>query len=289
MRPPIQSLPALVLLAAATASIAAPQWELVWSDDFSGPTVNASIWNVASNVSEGKPPTWNQIELYTAPNVFTRDGHLILRTRRENVTFDGVSYNITSGRVDSSFLRNVSFAAPGRVEVSARLQNDAASGIHTAHWLLGYGCWPNASEVDIMECQSPRNVYLEDGAGGAPWQVATSNYHIGPKCGVETKHTSGVSEYPRTAIAGNFSRDFTTFAVEFNATHLLYFVNDTQVNTVYVNQPGWSAPPIIPSWDMYVILSQAYMAKRPEGDMPEWVWDAGVEQAIDFVRVYSAV
>ena len=82
-----------------------------------------------------------------------------------------MQYNVTSGRVDTFQKANITL---GRVEVSARLQNDAASGIHTAHWLLGYGCWPQTAEIDIMECQSPHNVYA--GGGAAAWQRVTSNY-----------------------------------------------------------------------------------------------------------------
>ena len=136
-----------------------------------------------------------------------------------------MQYNVTSGRVDTFQKANVTL---GRVEVSARLQNDAASGIHTAHWLLGYGCWPQTAEIDIMECQSPHNVYA--GGGAAAWQRVTSNYvrllpprarappaplpalltrppppvphplwqHYGAACGKESPHTTGVSEWPPT-------------------------------------------------------------------------------------------
>ena len=139
-----------------TLLTSASSWRLLWSDEFSGNVLNESLWNVNNNVSEGS----NQVELYTRDNAFLDGrGHLVLRTRPQAVTHNGVRYNITSGRVDTMHKGNVSLVAPGRVEVSARLQNDAAAGIHTAHWLLGYGCWPVTAEVDIMECQSPHNAY----------------------------------------------------------------------------------------------------------------------------------
>ena len=131
-------------------------WTLLWSDDFDGPSVNTSLWNVYANVSEGS----NQIELYTATNVViehdprTGNGWLVLQTQQQNVSWEGHKYNVTSGRVDTSNKANVT--APARVVVSARLQPDSlSSGIHTAHWLLGYACWPLGGEIDIMECQSP--------------------------------------------------------------------------------------------------------------------------------------
>jgi len=48
--------------------------------------------------------------------------------------------------------------------------------------------------------------------------------------------------------------------------------------------PGWAAPFEIPSWPMYLILSQAYMAKRPCGNPSQWP----VLQLVDAVRVFRA-
>lgn len=267
-------------LLAAAAPSAPGAWTLAWADEFDGPGVNTSIWTVSSNVSEGS----NQIELYTADNVFIRGGALVLRTRPQNVTVAGRRFNVTSGRVDTAHRRNVSFAAPARVEVRARLQNDAAFGVHSAHWLLGYDCWPRGGEIDVMECQSPDGRYVGAPPAGG-WQKATSNYHYGLTCGGDTPHSRGTSSWPPAPSAANYSRDFTTFAVESNATALAFFVNDTRVNEVYEGMPSWKGPFVVPSWDMFVILSQAFMAHRPFGDPAPWVWPA--EQEIDFVRVYT--
>jgi hypothetical protein len=49
---------------------------------------------------------------------------------------------------------------------------------------------------------------------------------------------------------------------------------------------------VLPDWDMYVILSHAYMAapsRRANG--PEWIWAPGssaTSHVIDYVRVYGA-
>ena len=273
-----------LLLLLCTVSVQC-RWQLSWEDTFDGPSVNESNWNIYANVSEGRPPSWNQIELYTADNVFVRDGKLVLRTRPQDVTWEGVHYNVTSGRVDTAHKRNITY---GRVEVTAQLQNDAASGLHTAHWLLGYGCWPETGEIDIMECQSPHNQYSPEAPLGGTWQVATSNFHTGPACGRETRHTTGTSAWPKAPTPSlNFSSAFTTFAVEWNKTDLVYFVGAQQVNHVYSGMPGWAAPFSIPTWPMYLILSQAYMAHRPLGDPPQWAWP--VEQLIDAVRVLEWV
>ena len=225
------------------------------------------------------PPTRPKSELYTPENVFIDSGALVLRTRLQNTTWDGISFNVTSGRVDTLGKQNITF---GRVEVSAQLQNDAASGIHTAHWLLGYGCWPQTAEVDIMECQSPHNAYYD--GGNTTWQQVTSTYHYGVSCGAQTRHSTGSSAWPPTPSA-NFSAGFNVFAVEWNRTDLVFYVNDARVNHVWDGMPGWEGPLEVPTWPMFLIMSQAYMAKRPRGDPPGWAWP--VEQRIDFVRVYG--
>ena len=248
------SLAALLLLRSES------RWQLAWEDDFSGPSIDAASWNVLSNVSEGAPNSSNQIELYTADNVFlttSADGRsaLALCTRPQDVVWQGQRFNVTSGRVDTSMKRNVTF---GRVEVVARLQNDAASGLHTAHWLLGYRCWPTTGEIDIMEMQSPHNAYNGPGSGaGATWPVVSSNFHSGTSCSNDTRHTTGTSLFPKApSPTVNFTAFWTTFAVEWNSTHLVFFVNETLVNLVFAGMPGWAPPgAVIPHEPMYLILS----------------------------------
>ena len=66
----------------------------------------------------------------------------------------------------------------------------------------------------------------------------------------------------------------------------------TLVKAFYVGMQGW--PDVVfPTWDMYVILSFAFMAMGPGGfhgpgrraDPPAWAWPAVHE--IDYVRVYG--
>ncbi len=57
---------ALCVVSLALCSAAPPAgWRLVWHDEFDGPSVNASNWNVYANVSECSEGTCagNQIEL----------------------------------------------------------------------------------------------------------------------------------------------------------------------------------------------------------------------------------
>ena len=259
----IQSSSVIVPSSSATENTKTGQWVLEWSDEFDGNQVNQTNWNVYADVYEGI----NQIELYTANNVWVNNSNLVLRTHLENVTINGTTYNVTSGRVDSSFKYNVTVNS--RVEVRAMLQADVAIGIHTAAWLLGYGCWPVTAEVDIFEfeVESPE------------WIRSTSNYHYGTTCRGDIHHPSG--SYPDAPYGQNpvnFSNTYHIFAVEWNETSLVFYVNDTAFNS-------YSSKNItIPNWDMFIIFSQAYMAAR-RANVPDYAWP--VYQYIDYVRVYK--
>ena len=113
------------------------------------------------------------------------------------------------------------------------------------------------------------------------FQRATSNYHYAPStCGVEVHHTTGTSAWPSAPSPSvDFPAYFTEFSVEWNATDAIYAINGTVreshgfkltivrlilmllipwqvVNHIYVGMPGWSAPFQLPTWDMYLIISQ---------------------------------
>lgn len=160
--------------------------------------------------------------------------------------------------------------------------------MHTAHWLLGYDCWPRGGEIDIMEMQSPGNLYDSSACNRSRWPVATSNYHIGSgSCGVQTKHTTGSSSWLRAPSPSvDFAAYFSLFWAELNATDLVIGINETVVNHLYVGMPGWgNATWELPAWPLYAIISQAYMSRRPCGDPAPGDWP--VLQHIDFVRAYS--
>ena len=92
--------------------------------------------------------------------------------------------------------------------------------------------------------------------------------------------------HPRQISAARLQY-YTVFAVEYNASSISYYVNGTLVNHAYPGMPGWSAAWAVPAGPLYLILSQAYMAHRPEGDPPSWAWP--IEQRVDYVRQYEWV
>lgn len=91
---------ALALLCASLPPAAAfgddGMWEIVFEDDFAGPDLNLSSWNIAKNVT--RTSEW---QIYTEDNVYVDTGNLVIRTTSNQFPHNGVTYNFTSGWVDT--------------------------------------------------------------------------------------------------------------------------------------------------------------------------------------------
>ncbi|MBD8657661.1 glycoside hydrolase family 16 protein [Oxalobacteraceae sp. CFBP 13730] len=132
-----------------------PGWTLAWSDEFSGPHLDRTIWTLETG---GHGWGNNEMQFYTArpENVRVEDGHLIIEARKER--YQGKDY--TSARLKTASLKETQY---GRFE--ARIKVPKGQGIWPAFWMLGADIgkvgWPRSGEIDIMEIvgKEPRNAY----------------------------------------------------------------------------------------------------------------------------------
>jgi beta-glucanase (GH16 family) len=120
-------------------------WSLIWSDEFSGTTLNQDIWTYEyGNSGWGN----NELQYYTndEDNVAVNDGTLKITARQE--TFGSAPY--TSGRIITNNKFEFQY---GKVE--CRMKMPIGQGIWPAFWMLGANIenvsWPNCGEIDIME------------------------------------------------------------------------------------------------------------------------------------------
>lgn len=123
--------------------------ELVWHDDFDGPTLDYSKWECEVNAFGGGN---NELQIYTdhPRNVRVENGCLILEAHREVTTRSGTVKDYSSGRVRTKHRGDWCY---GRFEIRAKLPK--GRGIWPAIWMLStdekYGGWSASGEIDIME------------------------------------------------------------------------------------------------------------------------------------------
>lgn len=120
------------------------EYELVWSDEFDGSTLDESSWTIQRGIGNGG---WGNQEkqYYTdrAENLRVEDGNLIIEARKED--YDKSEY--TSARIMSKDKRTFTY---GKME--ARINLPSGGGLWPAFWMLGNsGAWPSCGEIDIME------------------------------------------------------------------------------------------------------------------------------------------
>ena len=260
----------VVLLAAAAASTAsvtedAPDWQLVWSDEFDGTALDPTKWD--PQIGTGCPGLcgWGNEELqyYRAENATVADGVLTITARRED--FDDAEYTSarlrTKGRADWRY---------GRFEIRARMP--IGQGLWPAFWMLPtdspYGGWAASGEMDIVE-------YL-----GQEPDIIHGTIHHG---GEWPENTKTGADY--VLDEGDFHSDFHTFAFEWEPDELRWYVNGTLYQTL---NEWWSSKGEYPApFDQrfHLVLNMAVGGVWPGN--PDETTTFPQEFVIDYVRVYQ--
>src|SRR5262249_29115542 len=145
MRFPVAFIIALVVLGrSAFGAVAAdlPGWDLVWSDEFDGRTLNRAKWEFEVNAEGGGN---NELQYYVTNNVRLQDGLLFIDARREHYTGPRGTREYTSARIRTKGKGDWRY---GRFDIRARLPR--GQGIWPALWMMPsrarYGDWPRSGE-----------------------------------------------------------------------------------------------------------------------------------------------
>lgn len=141
-----------------------PGWNLIWWDEFDGPSLDATKWNVVNDAPGGYQHCClnGNLAAWATDDVSLTGGALRLTTERRS--FQGRAY--TSGAVSTKGKFDFLY---GRVDIRARLPK--GNGLWPAFWLLPSdysGSGDVAYEVDVMELlgQWPRSDFMVDWIGG---------------------------------------------------------------------------------------------------------------------------
>ncbi|MFD1047150.1 family 16 glycosylhydrolase, partial [Kibdelosporangium lantanae] len=248
---------------------------LAWSDEFNGAantTPDATKWT-----PETGPGVNNELEYYTNNNNARMDGNgnLVIQVRWEATPgsacpTDPVSGSgtcqYTSGRINTNGKYDFTY---GRVE--ARIKVSSTQGLWPAFWLLGSNFfqtktpWPNCGEIDIME-------------------------HVGR----DLNRVYSTLHAPAYFGGGGFGQPldlgqrvdaaFHTFAVEWDATHMTFFVDTNAFFTVDRAQLEQTRGPWVFDHPFFIILNNAI-----GGDFPGPPGAGTVlpqNMVVDYVRVF---
>jgi len=254
----------------------ATTWTLVWSDEFEGAAgsrVDATKWShdLGDGCASGNCGWGNsEKEYYTdVPENVSLDGaghlRIVARQAPTGLTCYYGPCRYTSGKITT---RGKLSAAPGRAE--ARIKLPAGQGLWPAFWMLGSGFpavpWPTCGELDIMEFK-----------GSTPNAMSSAVHGPG---------YSGNTPFARTLSVpgGNFTADFHTFGVEWDAETVRFSVDGTthySVGRADLLQRGSS----ILGQPYFLILNLA-VGGHFDGD-PQSDAILPATMLVDWVRVYG--
>ena len=134
-----------------------PQWQLIWSDEFNGTTLDTATWNYDTGYGDiAVSNVWGWgvggLQEYTSntDNVRLSNGYLVLESRYLGGSYSNRNY--TSGKIHT----RGKFSFSGGL-IQARIRLPYGKGMFPAFWMLGTNdhytnmFWPRGGEIDIME------------------------------------------------------------------------------------------------------------------------------------------
>ncbi|MWV42667.1 family 16 glycosylhydrolase [Paenibacillus sp. HJL G12] len=247
----------LIAMMPANITNAAPTWNLVWSDEFNGNSLDKSNWKTEIGTGTGG---WgnNELQYYTdrQENVQVTGGNLVITARKE--AYGGMNY--TSARIKTQGLHSFTY---GKIE--ARIKLPSGQGLWPAFWLLGSNIdsvgWPKSGETDIME-RVNNNPYVN---GTVHWDA------------------NGQADYGQVSGNIDFSQ-YHVYSVEWDSKYIKWFVDGQQFNAFYIengtgNTEEFQRP-------FFLLLNLAVGGNWPGSPNNSTQFPA--QMLVDYVRVYQS-
>jgi beta-glucanase (GH16 family) len=253
-----------------------PIWTLVWRDEFDGPagaSPDTLTWNRETadgclGAICGFDNREKQYYTRAAENVsLNGSGQLAIVAR---VAAPGLVCSYGPCRYSSAKLstRGPMCALPGRVE--ARIRVPAGQSLWPAFKMLGTGfpatSWPQCGELDIME-----------GRGSDP-RAMSSAWHGPGFFDVAFLGHAYTLQNGRT-----FADDYHDFAVEWDSTHVLFFVDGT-LHYSFTRADVERLGPWTLNQSFFIVLSLAVGGVFDGDPKSDAIFPAAM--LVDYVRVY---
>jgi len=263
--------------AAAPPAVQTPQgWNLAWSDEFNGSSVDRTAWNVENNSTYGDGNNELACLMDRPENVKVSDGVLTITARKEAapLTCNANDQRFPGGRSFTSGMlstKNKVDFEYGRFEISAKtpLTQGSSKGLWPAFWMRpttgGIG------ELDILEA-------VGTGAGD-PFSANRIS---------QTIHYDYVGTHPQQAStydlpAGTTADGFHTCAVEWAPGSIKWFVDGALSYERNLSTTSWLDQAFVNRF--YLRLNMAVGGNWPRSPTADTAFPASYQ--VDYVRVYQ--
>ena len=232
-------------------------WNLTWSDEFDGATIDPKNWKFDKGGSG-----WGNVELeyYTdrPENARVENGMLVIEARQEK--YEGLNY--TSARLNTRGLQEFTY---GHIE--ARMKLPSGQGIWPAFWMLGSNAsWPQGGEMDVMEYvgKTPDTVYQTVHGPGYSGNKGIGSHFV--------------------LTADSLKNDFHVYAIEWAPNEIRWFLDGQEIFKVTPDQI-----PAGTQWvydhPFFIILNLATGGSWP--GFPDSTTVFPQQLLVDYVRVYQ--
>ncbi|MGQ4275738.1 family 16 glycosylhydrolase [Pseudidiomarina sp. E22-M8] len=187
-------------------------WQLVWSDEFSGSSVDTNKWNFEVNCLGGGN---QEQQCYTdsSDNAFVSDNTLKIVALPAD---EGAEKPYTSARLNSKYKGDFTY---GRIEVRAKMP--FGQGTWPAVWMFPtdevYGGWPKSGEIDIVEAV---NLKTEDDEGTVESHVYGTLHY-----GRDAPDNSSSGKAYALPGGANPADDFHTYTIEWQEGEIRWYVD----------------------------------------------------------------
>jgi beta-glucanase (GH16 family) len=246
-----------------TQDVGGTTYQLVWSDEFNGSSLNSANWT--AEVGTGENGWGNgEAQYYTdrPENLRVENGHLVIEAIKEN--YGGSSW--TSARIKTQDKRNFKY---GKFEFRAKLSS--GQGPWPAAWMLGSNIstvgWPQCGEIDVLE-----------------WRGTFGDANtVGHALHSPARHGGNPVEPADRTPVSNPSTEFHTYAVVWNSDSFIFSVDGVDVATL--TPPAADAE--VFRKEFFLLLNLAMGGVYNGGTIDPSLTGATYE--VDYVRVYQDV
>jgi beta-glucanase (GH16 family) len=264
----------IFLIFSSTSLLFAQTWNLIWSDEFNGSSLDATKWvhDIGTGSQYGLYGWGNsELQYYQPQNTVVNNGTAkIIAQEETNGIIDSWNntYYYSSSKITTKGLYDFKYG-----KIQARIKTIDGQGFWPAFWMLPTGgSWPCDGEIDIME---------QWGSSG-PTNITTGAAHVG-LCPY-SQGSYAYNSFSHPINSGSYADNFHIYEIRWDVGYIAWYIDNIQV---YYLTPSMFPPQY--TWpfdnnDWYLMLNLAITSSGPNSNT---VFPSQIE--IDYVRVYENI